>query len=632
MLRLLHDEKRLSSFSLADVRLFLPKKGLFILKGPNGSGKSTLLGILSGRGDVYEGSLFWDEKDVKEDNRARYVTNVAQYPPQIPLVFEDLEVIDNVLAPYRERDREKALRLAEAMGLGQVANSLASSLSSGEKARLSFARALYGDHPVILLDEVTASLDPVSAGVLREQVLALSKERLVIFATHEEDDLLPGATILEVKDGLSYEGEEDSSPNRTGKRNDAFLKRVTFLKDADKPVLWTNLALSFSFSFACLAFGGVGAMVGSNYVNMGDRASPEEEVTARFFLENVPGVVVDLNSPLFADGIPVLYSEWMKDEAGGCHMNAFLFGREKLSSCLGEDWSLLQGRLPENSTECLVPSNYLARVQDFHGGIGEDEAFSLISSEEIPFMGSILHPVGRYPSLNSAYYLSHKGLAIELGMGNWMTLEIENSFLSDSLLVGGEEEGNHTREMIPFPKGIDSEEVSVSSLPSGSEAGSFLIGEDGSAPLAIPLAGPRSCSVFSLVFAFFLPSFLIILSFVSHSRDRRRNLLLLAGGADREFLVKKQSLAFLAPSIVGYLSGLLLSVLAILTYALYVDSVLRIGILTFFDPWSILSLPLLLLGLLLHEYVLLRFSLPKNVSLALEELKDDDSGGLFPQA
>lgn len=452
-------------------------------------------------------------------------------------------------------------------------------------------------------------------------MLALSKERLVIFATHEEDDLLPGATILEVKDGLSYEGEEDSSPNRTGKRNDAFLKRVTFPKDADKPVLWTNLALSFVFSFACFASGGVGAMVGSNYGNMGDRASPEEEVIARYFLENAPGVVVDLNSPLFGDGIPVFYSEWMKDEAGGCHMGAFLFGREKLSSCLGEDWSLLQGRLPENSTECLVPSNYLARVQDFHGGIGEDEAFSLISSEEIPFMGSILHPVGIYPSLNSAYYLSHKGLAIELGMGNWMTLEIVNSFLSDSLLVGGEEEGNHTREMIPFPKGIDPEEVSVSSLPSGSEAGSFLIGEDGSAPLAIPLAGPRSCSVFSLVFAFFLPSFLIILSFVPHSRDRRRNLLLLAGGADREFLVKEQSLAFLAPSIVGYLSGLLLSVLAMLTYALYVDSVLRIGILAFFDPWSILSLPLLLLGLLLHEYVLRRVSLPKNVSLALEELK-----------
>ena len=74
------------------------------------------------------------KKDVKEDNRARYVTNVAQYFPQIPLVFEDLDVIDNVLAPYRERDREKALRLAEAMGLGQVANSLASSLSSGERS------------------------------------------------------------------------------------------------------------------------------------------------------------------------------------------------------------------------------------------------------------------------------------------------------------------------------------------------------------------------------------------------------------------------------------------------------------------------------------------------------------------
>ena len=56
-------------------------------------------------------------------------------------------------------------------------------------------------------------------------------------------------------------------------------------------------------------------------------------------------------------------------------------------------------------------------------------------------------------------------------------------------------------------------------------------------------------------------------------------------------------------------------------YAMYVGSALNIGILTFLDPWSILSLPLLLLGLLIHEYVLRRISLPENASLVLEELK-----------
>ena len=621
MLELRLRETRQGSFSLKDVRLSLPEKGLFILRGPNGSGKSTLLGILSGRDDLYEGSLLWDEEDVKEEGRPLYVTHVAQYLPQIPLVFEDLNVIDNILALYRDRDRERALRLVDTMGLGKVANSLASSLSAGEKARVAFARALYGNHPVILLDEVTASLDPRSASILREQVLSLAKERLVIFATHEEEDILPGATILNVRDGLSYEGEGISSSDSREKSTDTAFKRSSLLKDWDKTIVWTNLVLSFLLSLVCFVFGGLGAMAGSNYGNMGDRESPEEEVIAQYFLANAPGVLVDLNSPLFGEGLPVLYPEWLKDDAGGCHMGAFLFDWKKLSPYLGEDWSLLHGRLPENSTECLVPENYLVRVQELHGGIGEEEAFALISEKEIPLNGSSLRPVGVYPSSNSAYYLSHKGLAVDLGLGNSMVLEIENSFLSDSLFVGGESEGNHTREMIPFPKGVDPAQVSPASLPAGSDVGKYLVAEDGSAPLAIPFAGPRGHSAFSLVFAFFLPAYLIVLSFVSHSRDRRRNLLLLAGGADRGFLAKEQSLAFLLPSLLGYISALILSALGMWVYAMYVGSALNIGILTFLDPWSIFSLPLLLLGLLIHEYVLRRISLPENASLVLEELK-----------
>ncbi len=621
MLELRLREKRQGSFSLKDVRLSLPDKGLFILRGPNGSGKSTLLAILSGRDDLYEGSLSWNRKDVKEERRSLYVTHIAQYLPQIPLVFEDLNVVDNILAPYRDRDREKALSLVDRMGLGKVANSLASSLSSGEKARVAFARALYGNHPVILLDEVTASLDPRSASILREQVLSLAKERLVIFATHEEEDILPGATILDVRDGLSYEGEEPSSSDGREKLTGTAFKMSSLLKDWDKPVVWTNLALSFLLSLVCFVFGGLGAMAGSNYGNMGDRESPGEEVIAQYFLANAPGVLVDLNSPLFGEGLPVLYPEWVNDDAGGRHMGAFLFDWEKLSPYLGEDWSLLHGRLPENSTECLVPENYLVRVQELHGGIDEEEAFSLISEKEIPLNGSFLRPVGVYPSLNSAYYLSHKGLAVELGLGNSMVLEIENSFLSDSLFVGGENDGNHTREMLPFPKGVDPAQVSCGSFPMGSDVGKYLVAEDGSAPLAIPFAGPRGHSAFSLVFAFFLPAYLIVLSFVSHSRDRRRNLLLLAGGADRGFLAKEQSLAFLLPSLLGYMSALILSALGMWGYAMYVGSALHIGILTFLDPWSILSLPLLLLGLLIHEYVLRRISLPQNASLVLEELK-----------
>ncbi len=621
MLELRLREKRQGSFSLKDVRLSLPDKGLFMLRGPNGSGKSTLLAILSGRDDLYEGSLSWNRKDVKEERRSLYVTHIAQFLPQIPLVFEDLNVVDNILAPYRDRDREKALSLVDRMGLGKVANSLASSLSSGEKARVAFARALYGDHPVILLDEVTASLDPRSASILREQVLSLAKERLVIFATHEEEDILPGATILDVRDGLSYEGEGISSSDSREKSTDTVFKWSSLLKDWDKTVVWTNLVLSFLLSLVCFVFGGLGAMAGSNYGNMGDRESPEEEVIAQYFLANAPGVFVDLNSPLFGEGLPVLYPEWLKDDAGGRYMGAFLFDWEKLSPYLGEDWSLLHGRLPENSTECLVPENYLVRVQELHGGIGEEEAFALISEKEIPLNGSSLRPVGVYPSLNTPYYLSHKGLAVELGMGNSMVLEIENSFLSDSLFVGGENDGNHTCEMIPFPKDVLPEQVSRGSFPSGSDVGKYLVAEDGSAPLAIPFAGPRGYSAFSLVFAFFLPAYLIVLSFVSHSRDRRRNLLLLAGGADRGFLAKEQSLAFLLPSLLGYMSALILSALGMWGYAMYVGSALNIGILTFLDPWSILSLPLLLLGLLIHEYVLRRISLPENASLVLEELK-----------
>ena len=133
------EQKVLSALSYS----FYPK-GLYLLLGENGSGKSTLLNILSGKDTDYEGKVFYSGEELTE------------------------------------KDREKAKKILTDLGLGDVLEEKCKELSEGEKERLCFGQALYADKEIILLDEITANLDPISTERILKNILALSKGRLVV--------------------------------------------------------------------------------------------------------------------------------------------------------------------------------------------------------------------------------------------------------------------------------------------------------------------------------------------------------------------------------------------------------------------------------------------------------------------
>ena len=190
-----HPTRREWVESLQGVSFSVARGEFFGVLGPNGAGKTTLFKCLTGLVTPDRGRLSLHGQDVLRSTRLARA--------QVGVVFANeramnwrLDARENLRLfaalyniPVAEvNDRVEALlQLVELTDTGQR---LAGTFSSGMKQRLSLARALLTDPPILLLDEPTRSLDPVSAGrfrtFLREQVVA--RGRTVVMATHAAEE------------------------------------------------------------------------------------------------------------------------------------------------------------------------------------------------------------------------------------------------------------------------------------------------------------------------------------------------------------------------------------------------------------------------------------------------------------
>ena len=113
----------------------------------------------------------------------------------VPCLFEHLSALDNVwLAPIHAHRiapgeaRRGGIELLKAFGVDHRAHALPRNLSGGEAQRVAIARALAVNPPILLMDEPTASLDPVRRGELGELIRGLTREgRTIVIATHDEE-------------------------------------------------------------------------------------------------------------------------------------------------------------------------------------------------------------------------------------------------------------------------------------------------------------------------------------------------------------------------------------------------------------------------------------------------------------
>lgn len=152
------------SHLLADVSLRIAYGRVLALVGPNGAGKSTLLGALSGDIAPTAGRVLLDGEDIAQ-LRARDLArrrSVLLQSNRVSFAYSVAQVVEMGAAPWQGADRDDDEIIAEAMrraDVGHLADRAYGSLSGGEQARVSFARVLVQDTPVVMLDEPTAALD-----------------------------------------------------------------------------------------------------------------------------------------------------------------------------------------------------------------------------------------------------------------------------------------------------------------------------------------------------------------------------------------------------------------------------------------------------------------------------------------
>jgi polar amino acid transport system ATP-binding protein len=164
------------------------------LIGASGSGKSTLLRCINGLTDFDEGTVKLDGVDIYDPSFGR--TGLYR---RIGIVFQafnlfpHMTVLDNVtLAPIKVHGRPRAevdaaaLKLLEMFGLGQFARAYPEQLSGGQQQRVAIVRSLATDPEVLLLDEVTAALDPELIGEVLKIIRDLKTGGMtMVIVTHE---------------------------------------------------------------------------------------------------------------------------------------------------------------------------------------------------------------------------------------------------------------------------------------------------------------------------------------------------------------------------------------------------------------------------------------------------------------
>lgn len=200
------------------------KLGEFVaITGESGSGKSTLLNVISGLdsyedGEMYinnEQTSYFDEVDW-ENYRRQYIGFVFQNYNLIDSynVLENVEAALIIAGVPREERRTKAINILNRVGLGKHLKHKATKLSGGEKQRLSIARALAKDAPIIVADEPTGNLDSQTGEQIIELLHEISKEKLVIVVTHNYEIVQKYVTRkIRVYDGEIVENKEIEIPN-----------------------------------------------------------------------------------------------------------------------------------------------------------------------------------------------------------------------------------------------------------------------------------------------------------------------------------------------------------------------------------------------------------------------------------
>lgn len=224
-----------------DISLFIPEKTTTAIVGPSGGGKSTLCNLIARFWDVDEGSVTLGGVNVKDYNMNALMSNFSFVFQNVYLFQDTIE--NNIKFGSQEASHEEVIEAAKKAcchefisklpdGYNTVIGEGGASLSGGEKQRISIARAIMKDAPIVILDEATANVDPENEKDLIDAIEALTKEKTIIMIAHRLKTVRHADQIVVVDKGrIVQRGNHDQLM-----KDDGIYKR--FVDARKKAVSW----------------------------------------------------------------------------------------------------------------------------------------------------------------------------------------------------------------------------------------------------------------------------------------------------------------------------------------------------------------------------------------------------------
>ncbi len=195
---------------LKDVSFHIPEQTSTAIVGPSGSGKTTICSLLARFYDVNAGSIRIGGHDVRELTCDSLLSNISMVFQNVYLFHDTIRA--NICFGKPEASEEEMIAVAKKArchdfimalpnGYDTVIGEGGGTLSGGEKQRISIARAMLKDAPIVILDEATASIDPENEHLIQSAISELTRGKTIITIAHRLATIEQANQILVVDDG-----------------------------------------------------------------------------------------------------------------------------------------------------------------------------------------------------------------------------------------------------------------------------------------------------------------------------------------------------------------------------------------------------------------------------------------------
>lgn len=266
-------KKGIVSSGISKVSLKFDMGEFIAITGESGSGKSTLLNVISGLDTYEEGEMYVNGEETShynvedyEEYRKKYIGNIFQSFNLVNsyTVYQNVELVLLINGETRRSVKHKVIDILKKVDLYKYRHTKVSKLSGGMKQRVSIARCLAKDTPIIIADEPTGNLDSKNAKSVLKLLYEISKYKLVIVVTHNFEQISEYATRrITMHDGSVIEDMKLKDKNEVKEVNTSKFKKTKVISNLRLGIRNTFnivpkfLLLTFVYAFVLISIVGV---------------------------------------------------------------------------------------------------------------------------------------------------------------------------------------------------------------------------------------------------------------------------------------------------------------------------------------------------------------------------------------